>query len=167
MGRHMVGFRAQLTVRIATKRGEMVVHHKIGPVLSELIRFLASNTKPGEAVLLFPEETSLYFLCDRVSPSKYYQFAPGLMPTEKEELTLIADAERARVRFVSVSNRATTEYGKPWFGIDYFPRVREWLLANFHVVQTIGDPTRPVPPPPPSRYWPAEGYGIEVYQRND
>jgi hypothetical protein len=163
--RHVTAFRTQLTAPIATPRGALCVHREIGPPLRELIGFVEANTRPGEAVLFFPEETSLYFLCDRRSPSKYYQFAPGLLAPERKQRELIADAEAAQVRFVFVSNRATTEYGKPYFGVDYYPLLREWVLAHFERVNTIGHSERSIPPPPPSRYWPSEGYGVDVYQR--
>jgi hypothetical protein len=166
LSRSLVVFRVQLSHRIESQRGMMIVHRDIGPALVEAMRFLAANTRQDEPILLFPEETSLYFLCDRHSPSRYYQFAPALMPAAKEERALIRDANAAGVRIATVSNRSTTEYGKPYFGLDYYPLIREWLLSNFHLVKTTGNPIRPIPPPPPSRYWPNEGYGIEIYERN-
>lgn len=167
IGRTVAISHTQLTYPLSTQRGSMFVHRDIGPVLKETADFILAKTKPNEPLLLFPEEASLYFLCDRHSPSKYYQFAPALIANAREEQCLINDADAAKVRIVTVSNRATTEYGKPYFGLDYYPRIREWLLANFHLVKTIGNSTRAVPPPPPSRYWPSEGYGIEVYERNN
>jgi hypothetical protein len=166
LGRHVTHYRTQLTHRLTTTRGEMIVHKDIGGVLGDLVGYIQTNTAPNESILLFPEETSLYFLCDRRSPSKYYQFAPGLLAPESKEFQLIADADAAQVRHVFVSNRATTEYGKPYFGVHYDTHVRDWILKNFRMTTSIGKPTRSDPPPPPSRYWPSDGYGIEVYERN-
>jgi len=167
LARHFTHFRTALTYPLSTPRGELVVHRDIGEPLTKAVAFLQANTEPGEPVLFFPEETSLYFLGDRRSPSKYYQFAPGLLSPERKELELIRAADAAKVRYVFVSNRATTEYGKPYFGVDYYPRLREWIVANFRLRETVGESERPTLPPPPSRYWPSEGYGIDVYERKN
>ncbi|MSR64301.1 MAG: hypothetical protein EXS18_00785 [Verrucomicrobiae bacterium] len=166
VGRNVAISRTQMTYALKTPRGELYAHRDIGPVLDELKTFIREKTQAGEPLLLFPEETSLYFLCDRRSPSKYYQFAPALIVNVGEEQRLIQEADDAKVRFVTVSNRATAEYGRPYFGIDYYPHIREWLLAHFHLVKTIGNPIRSLPPPPTGRFWPSEGYGIEIYERN-
>lgn len=164
-GRSLTLFRTKFTHRIESDRGDMVVHKDIGPILAELMNHLKHRTKPGEAVLFFPEETSLYFLCDLRSPSKYYQFAPGLLPSARQQGVLIESATNAGVKLVTVSNRATTEYGVGYFGLHYYQPLREWILANFELRRSIGTATRAVPLPPPSRYWPEDGYGIDVYER--
>jgi hypothetical protein len=103
-----------------------------------------------------PEDTALYFLSGTIAPSRWYIVTPQVLPPGDATSKYIEEVERAHVRYVLVSDRATPEFGLPLFGVDYGQQIRMWLEMNFRVVQRIGD-YEPVAFP---REW-----GALVYER--
>jgi hypothetical protein len=69
--------------------------------LKELQAFLDKETRPGEAVLFFPNEAAYYFLFDRMPPSRYVMSYFAV--TTDHRRAMIADLEQTRPRFVVFS----------------------------------------------------------------
>jgi hypothetical protein len=149
--------------RVATERGALYVHPSVGPALEGLLRTVEARTAPADRVLLLPEDNAVHFLSGRRSVSRHYQIIPGILDADGER-ALIATADLERVRFATVSNRMTAEYGAPFFGVDYCQEIGRWLRARFTLTQTIGNPDRH-PPVEPGLLFPRAGYGIDVYER--
>ena len=148
---------------ITTARGSLYVHPSVGPALEGLLRAVEARTAPDDRVLLLPEDNAVHFLSGRRSVTHHYQLIPGILDVDGER-ALIATAEREHVRFASVSNRMTAEYGVPFFGRDYCGEIGRWLRERFTRTETIGN-ADPNPPIEPGLLFPRAGYGIAVYER--
>lgn len=84
-------------VRLESPRAPLVVEPAAGKLflsLSETVRFLAANTKPGEMVFSFPVLDVIAFLADRHNPTRHGYFFPG-WPGHEVEAEVI-DALRQR-----------------------------------------------------------------------
>jgi len=46
--------------------------------------------------------------------------------------------EKAAVDYIILTNRDTSAYGVPFFGLDYHQRIYQWILANYEQVGTFG-----------------------------
>jgi hypothetical protein len=157
-------FRGEVTERVETARGTLYVPRAIAPAFTGLLDVVRSSTAPGEPVLLLPEDNVVNFLAARRSVHRYYQLIPGILDVDGER-DVIASAEREGVRLVSISNRATGEYGATFFGIDYDREIQAWVQSHFRLAHRLGTPVRPAGHDA-SLMFPAEGYGVDVYFRN-
>jgi hypothetical protein len=46
--------------------------------------------------------------------------------------------KRADANYILVTNRKTSEYGAPYFGIDYDCKIYQWIGANYRVAGEFG-----------------------------
>ena len=88
-----------------------------------------------------PEDTSLYFLSGTYCPTRVFMFVPGLLVPGKMTDELIAEIERAPVRYLIWSNRTFSEMGVPNFGTDFDRRLGDYFRTHYRFV-------RPLAPPP-------------------
>ena len=103
-----------------------------------------------------PEDTALYFFSATSAPSRWFIVTPQVLPPGDATANYLEELDRANLRYVIISDRATPEFGLPVFGVDYGQQIFAWLQKNYRVVQRIGD-YQPVAFP---REW-----GALVYER--
>ena len=106
-------------------------------------------------MVVLPQEVSLYFFSGALAPNRRFGLPPGTLAPEEREAEYIADLERRRVEYIVLSNRDTSEYGLPYFGLDYNRRVYQWILANYEPERDIGSFVRGTP----------GAYGVRIYRR--
>jgi hypothetical protein len=132
--------RAGSFVPFATKYGTV----RVAPVLAEnyrvAIQFMREKAALGETVLSVPEDTSLYFFSDTVSPIYNYVMTPGALAPGKPTERAIREMEEKRVRYLLWSNRNFLEYGVPFFGRDFSLEFGDYLRAHY---QRVGPLTPP------------------------
>ncbi len=158
-------FRGEISERVETERGTLYVAHVIAPVFTGLLDVVRSSTRPGEPVLLLPEDNAAQFLTGRPSVHRYYQLIPGILDADGER-EVIASAEREGVRLVSISNQTATDYGATYFGLDFDREIFAWVQSRFRLARRLGNPVHPAGQGP-GYMFPAEGYGIDVYLRDE
>jgi hypothetical protein len=141
--------------KVSSNRGSFRTTQATGQAYAQVLSFLEGAKSRSESFVILPEDTALYYLSVSYAPSRWYVLIPPVLPPS-EQGSYIADLERAHVKYVLVSNRATPEYGKPIFGIDYNQEIYRWIQQNFEIKTRIGSPER-VPNP-------AE-WGVEIYER--
>jgi hypothetical protein len=146
----------QRSYRISSDRGTLYVSPSFGPAFSQVLTFIESAKHRSQRVVVMPEDTALYFFSGTSAPSRWYIVTPQILPPGQATAEYIQELERANIRYVIVSDRATPEFGLPVFGIDYGQQIFAWLGNNFRVVQRIGE-YEPVAFP---REW-----GVLVYER--
>jgi hypothetical protein len=146
----------QRSFMVSSNRGALYTSPEVGKGFSQALAFLESARQKSQGVAIMPEDTALYFLSGTIAPSRWYIVTPQVLPPGDATSKYIEEVERAHVRYVLVSDRATPEFGLPLFGVDYGQQIRMWLEMNFRVVQRIGD-YEPVAFP---REW-----GALVYER--
>jgi len=129
----------QRSYRISSDRGTLYTSPEIGQGFSQALAFLEAAKRKSQRVAVLPEDTALYFLSGTDAPSRWYIVTPQVLPPGETTAKYIEGLERADVRYVVVSDRATPEFGLPVFGIDYGQQIFAWLEKNYRVAQRIGD----------------------------
>ena len=145
----------QRPFKVSSDRGSFRTTRSTGQAYAQVLSFLEGATSRSERFVILPEDTALYYLSASYAPSRWYVLIPPVLPPS-EQANYIADIERARLKYVVLSNRATPEYGKPIFGIDYNQEIYNWIQQNFEIRTSIGSPERVRNP--------AE-WGVVIYER--
>jgi hypothetical protein len=127
-------YRAIDTAVLATPRGVMLTTPAMQSALAEAIAFIDSHTRPGDAVAILPEGTSLLFFCDRRNPLHEEITVPGFLYEDRAIETLSA----LPVALVLIANRPTPEYGPTRFGVDYGQRLMASVRERFAPCGQLG-----------------------------
>jgi hypothetical protein len=141
--------------KVSSERGGFRTTRSTGQAYAQVLSFLEGATSRSESFVILPEDTALYYLSASYAPSRWYVLIPPVLPPS-EQASYIADLERAHLKYVVLSNRATPEYGKPIFGIDYKQEIYNWIQQNFEIRTRVGSPERVQKP--------AE-WGVVIYER--
>lgn len=130
-------YRTRQTVRVQTPRGTHVAAADLGQAWNEALAFIGRHTRPGDAVAVMPEGTSLTFLSGRRHPLREEITTPGFLGPEGEARA-IARLEDSRTRLILVTNRPTGEFGPTAFGRDYNQRLMKWIEAHYERCAMFG-----------------------------
>jgi hypothetical protein len=123
-------YRTRNTVAIATTRGTIVAERDIGRAFNEALAYIDRHTKPGDAVAVMPEGTSLDFLSGRRNPLREEIVTPGYLD-DAAEARAIRQLQDAHTALILIPNRPTAEFGRPAFGRDYCQRLMRWIEARY------------------------------------
>jgi len=118
-------------VPLETKYGTLLVSQRVAENYRAALRFMQEKKERGEAVLILPEDTSLYFLSDTHAPTRVYAFNPGMVAPGKMTEELFREIEEKNVKYLLWSNRTYVEYGVPIFGRDFNQELAQYLRARF------------------------------------
>jgi hypothetical protein len=146
----------QRSYMVSSERGTLYTSPAVGKGFSQALAFLESARLRAQRVVVMPEDTALYFFSGAAAPSRWYIVTPQLLPPGDTTAKYIEELDRADIRYVLVSDRATPEFGLPVFGVDYGQQIFTWLESDYRLVQRIGE-YEPVAYP---REW-----GALVYER--
>jgi hypothetical protein len=130
-------YRRSNTVAVSTPRGTLVAPPEVGGAWNGALAFIASYTRPGDPVAVFPEGTSLVFLSGRRNPLREEIATPGFVDGP-EEARAIDALDRSGTRLVLIVNRATREFGAEAFGRDYDQQLMQWIDARYTRCATFG-----------------------------
>jgi hypothetical protein len=104
---------------------------------NEALAFIETHTRPGDAIAIFPEGTSLTFLSGRRNPIREEIATPGFVEGPAEERAIQA-LEASRAPLIFIVNRATREFGATAFGRDYNRRLMQWIDSRYARCATFG-----------------------------
>jgi hypothetical protein len=111
--------------------------------LTLLSRTIRKRTGKGDGLVVFPEGEVLNYLSGRRNPIRHKLYLPGYL-TSDNEAEILAELQSARPAALVILNRATPEYGRRFFGVNYAKEVAPWIDANYVPFQF--DPRRePIP----------------------
>jgi hypothetical protein len=123
--------RARDYVTLRTERGAIRTAPRLAESYRAAISFMKDKASRGQAVLSLPEDPSLYFLSGTESPTRVYQFVPGVVAPGKMTEETIRQIEQRGVRYLLWSNREFAEYGAPVFGVDYNRELGDYLKSRY------------------------------------
>ncbi len=107
--------------------------------VEETVNYLRTHLGPGEKFLALPYEPIYYWLLDRKSPVVETMFFDIINIPPQQEIRIIADLERERVKYIILSNRVhSPEAGLGKFGITNCPNIYKYINDNFKKVITFG-----------------------------
>ena len=99
--------------------------------------WIASETRPGDSILVAPQGTALYALAGRRDPLRQLSLLPGALPTVADERNVIDRLRERHVRLVITDRHAFTEYGHTSFGGSFDRVLAGWIGVNFIRVATL------------------------------
>jgi hypothetical protein len=123
-------YRTKDTYAISGARGTMLTQPELGRAFDEAIQFINTRTRPGDALAVLPEGTSLDFLTDRRNPLREEIVTPGFLDRDGEQRA-IRQLEESDTRVILIANRATPEFGPTSFGADYCRDLMNWIHNNY------------------------------------
>jgi len=123
----------------------------------QIISFMKTHTKNGKDILVLPEPPSLYVFAGMQGPSRWYSLLPGVIPPEHEQ-EFINELVLNKVRYILISNRATSEYGVKSFGVGYNQQILQWIKENFAPIGQFGPLAGETTNPP---------YTVMIYEKKD
>jgi hypothetical protein len=115
----------------------MITRPEVALAFNEALAYIDAHTRPGDAVAVMPEGTSLDFLSGRRNPLREEIITPGYLDTPGEARA-IRQLEDARTAVILVPNRPTREFGPATFGRDYCRTLMRWIEANYRVCAVFG-----------------------------
>jgi hypothetical protein len=130
-------YRASNTVTIETARGSMIAPPDVGLAWNEALAFIDAQTRPGDAVAVIPEGTSLDFLSARRNPLREEIVTPGYLDSAGETRA-IRQLQEAHTSLILITNRLTEEFGAAVFGRDYCRQLMAWIEEHYTVCATFG-----------------------------
>ena len=129
------------TTPLETPLGMIFTTPAEAAAVPKIVSFIESQTAAGHRVMILPEFPMMYAMTGTESPSRWFEVTPGMLDDD-EEKKFISDAEAGHVDYVIITNRATHEYGVPYFGLDWAQGLYAWIVGNFEQVSEFGRFTR-------------------------
>ena len=105
--------------------------------LTLLSETIGRRTGPQDGLVVFPEGEVLNYLSGRRNPIRDKLYIPGYVSSDNEA-AILAQLESARPAALVIVNRATSEYGRRFFGEDYAKSIAAWIARDY--VQVPFDP---------------------------
>jgi hypothetical protein len=130
-------YRRSDTVRVSTPRGTLIAPPATGHAWNAALAFIGARTRPGDAIAVFPEGTSLTFLSARRNPLREEIVTPGFLDPAGEARAIRA-LDESDTRLVLIVNRATREFGAEAFGRDYCQTLMRWIANHYTPCATFG-----------------------------
>ena len=138
-------------------KGRILTSNIIAAPINELVDYIKNHTKKDDEIVLCPEETLIYFLSDRKSATKFYDYLPIRLVTPELEDYLISIIKEKNIKLIVISSRIAPFYNKSNYGVDYNQSVYNWISSNYKLCKTIGTYKE-------NTYF-ADAYGFKVYQK--
>jgi hypothetical protein len=132
-----VRYRKTNTGTIETARGTMMAPADVAQAWNEALAFIDQRTRPGDAVAVMPEGTSLDFMSGRRNPLREEITTPGYLDSAGEQRA-IRQLQEARTSLILITDRLTEEFGPAVFGRDYCRRLMQWIDAHYALCATFG-----------------------------
>ena len=127
------------------KRAQGLPMNPVAFYLQETVKYVQKRVPTGEKIFVGSishnrvviNDVLFYFLADRGDATKYYEFQPGITTTKEIQQHIIEDLEKAKVRFVILSDHdwwcePNDSCHEGAYLLDQFIR------KNFKVVRIIG-----------------------------
>ncbi len=145
------------TLRFASKRGSIsVFNDEGGRRLAELMRFLDSDAKSGETLVVFPEGLVINFILEKENPLYYYSYHPVDLAKNGVSDEVIRGLRENKVDYVVLTQRRTDKYGYAVFGKDYARDIMKYVFDNYELYKQFG----PFP-------FTTEKYGVALFKRRN
>jgi hypothetical protein len=132
-----IRYRKNFSYEIVAERGHLFAPKVTGQAIDEALRFIESQTAPGESIAVFPEGSDLAFLTARRTPFRHQILIPGLM-SEDDELKVIERLRREPIRYVFIVNRPMREFGAEAFGLDFYTELGAWIDERYRLIKVCG-----------------------------
>lgn len=150
-----VGRYADQTVRVSSPHGSYRASEAAGPQIQGVVEHLAPRVRPGEPMLVLPQEPGFHFLLG-TRPALYdATFLPGTLHDEQADRAAAIALLRRPPRYVIVASRRFEQWGFRRSGDDFNRQLHAALAARYCVDATFGAVGAP-----PASDLPAEAFTV-------
>ena len=155
-----IGRYSDQTFTVHTPHGSYKADATAGPNIQKVVDLLAPKVKPGEPMLVLPQEPGFQFFLG-TRPALYDDtFLPGTLPDEESDQAAAAKLLKVKPRFVIEAARKFDAWGFKGSGIDVNVALMNAVKQHYCALARIGDTKHP-----PASDLPANAY--TVYQLKD
>ena len=129
---------AAKNIKVETARGPLFFSDEIEAFrVKGIIEYLNKNTQKNDTLVVFPEAIGLNYFSQRENPLILSFYNPPAIRLAGEE-TIISWLVRYKVDYIVILQRATGEYGFPYFGIQYGQKISAWIYDQYSIAAQFG-----------------------------
>lgn len=129
---------AKKTEYISTPRGKLYIEKSLHPSADKLIKYLQTNTKKTDNVMIFPEGQLINFLTERKSDDVYGSLIPLYVETFGEN-KIIEHFKQAKPEYIIFNNWNYHEYYYKYICNDYAQSFCAFVAQNYTQEKVIDD----------------------------
>ena len=118
-------------------RGTIYTTRATGLPMKRTIDYLRSQTKPGDAVAVLPEEQPINFLAETPHPTTDTGVGPGWLATREDEIRFLQQIRDAETEFLILSKRRYPE-----FQTGNFASYEPWVVGQLQRYYDLAASTR-------------------------
>ncbi len=153
-----VGRYSDQTFTVRTPNGAYKADATAGPNIQKVVDLLAPKVKPGEPMLVLPQEPGFQFFLG-TRPALYdTTFLPGTLPDAQADQAAAAQLMEVSPRFVIVASRRFDAWGFQGSGVDVNTALMTVVNVGYCVRARFGDTANP-----PASDLPANAFTVYEY----
>jgi hypothetical protein len=126
-------------IPIITSRGTIYCKNNVlTDHFFDTANYLKGHTALNSTVAVLPEGVGINFFTDRATPLRHHSFMPqdiGIFGEEK----IISEIKSAKIDYIVILSRDTSECGPASFGVDYGQKIKKWIDTNYEQTKLFGD----------------------------
>ena len=115
---------------LSTPRGKIYVEQNLFPSTNELIKYIQTNTKKTDTIMIFPEGQLINFLTDRKSDNTYGSLIPLYIETFGED-NIIAHFTKTKPEYIIFNNWDYHDYFYSHICNDYAQTFCAFVAQNY------------------------------------
>lgn len=115
---------------LSTPRGKIYVEENLFPSTDKLVKYIQTNTKKNDTVMIFPEGQLINFLTDRKSDNTYGSLIPLYIETFGED-NIIAHFKKNKPEYIIFNNWDYHEYSYRYICNDYAQTFCAFIAQNY------------------------------------
>jgi hypothetical protein len=124
--------------KLVTEKGSIYCYNAYQTdILNQTIRYIVHNIPERSSMVVIPEGIGINALTQRNNPLRYYYFIPPALAFIGEN-RLLSSFESARVEYILLVHRPTSEYGPKRFGVDYAIKLNGWIKEHYELLAIFG-----------------------------
>jgi hypothetical protein len=101
------------------------------------VDYLKKNTTKNSTVVVFPEGVGINFFTDRATPLRHHGFLPSDITMFGED-KILTEIRSAKIDYVVILTRDTSDCGPASFGVDYAKKIQKWIDDNYVPIKQFG-----------------------------
>lgn len=126
------------TEYISTPRGKLYIEKLLFPSTDKLIKYIQTNTKKTDTVMVFPEGQLINFLTERKSDDVYGSLIPLYVETFGEN-NIIEHFKKTKPEYIIFNNRDYQEYYYKYICNDYAQSFCAFVAENYTPEKVIDE----------------------------
>lgn len=155
-----VGLYRDLGTPVNTARGTYLASDNAAPAIQRTVDLVRSRSRPGEEILVLPDDPGIHFITNRPPALYELTFLPGTLDSVTDERRSIQMLERTKPPLFVLGARRFDQYGLPEIGVDFNQVLIRYLRGRYREIARFGDVDDP-----PRGSAPSEAFTVYARKR--